>query len=326
MNRLFTTLGRSAIVALGLAVAPAAFAQPASCAGGTTPVWTGEGTSSASFTCQLSCTGNQVVSIVNNVASCTGGGGGPVAPAGCTLSRSPASGGPGATTVQLTLSCSSGTLPINVAWSGGAPGNCPTTMNSLSVNCQVPSVAATTTWTVSQFSNEAGNGSNNANKSATFTYNAGGGGLQPNFSNCPQGSAQYALGANGLNFQGAGALWLSGGQYASMAIVVPASTGTYPAGYQGGKKTSQWSYYGQGGGWTWSISETACDVTAANAVQAITSAGAVNPFAKAQGYTSSGIQAIYYKVGANLSPNKVYYLNIKADSSGAGIIGGVPTP
>ena len=49
-------------------------------------------------------------------------------------------------------------------------------MDAHSKTCTVSSVAQTTTWTVSQFSNTVGNGSNNANKSAPFTFQQPGGG------------------------------------------------------------------------------------------------------------------------------------------------------
>jgi len=321
MTHLFTTIGRAALVALGLAVAPAAFAQStASCPSGMAPQWSGDGSSSASYVCALTCTGGQVATVNGNSVSCTGGGGGPVAPSGCTLGRSPANGGPSATNVTLTLSCSSGTLPISVAWQGGnAPGNCPTSMvDALTKTCTVPSVSQTTTWTVAQFSNDQGNGTNNSNKSATFTYNAGGGGSTPDWSTCPSGSMTISPGFGKYQNSTGTVLYPGAGQNVSLAMWVPSS------GYSTTVKRADWSGYLVGGGWYWSVSEVACDWQGASAVTAIDWMGNVpaNP-SPLKGYAPAGSAALYYRVNGNLSPGKMYYFNIYAPG-GAGIIGTLP--
>lgn len=318
MTHLFTTIGRAALVALGLAVAPAAFAQStASCPTGMAPQWSGDGSSSASYVCALTCTGGQVATVSGNQVSCTGGGGGPVAPSGCTLGRSPANGGPSATNVTLTLSCSSGTLPINVAWQGGnAPGNCPTSMDALTKTCTVPSVSQTTTWTVAQFSNDQGNGSGNSNKSATFTYNAGGGG-GADFSSCPAGTITLDPGYGTYQSSTGTVLYPSAGQHVSFAMWVPSS------GYSTGKKKGDWATYGAGGGWYYSISEVACDYAGTYAVRTISSfSGNPTPYPLA-GYTPNGTVNFQYRVTGNLTPGKMYYLNMYAPN-GAGIIGTLP--
>lgn len=174
MPNLFNTFSRAALVAIGLTLAPAAFAQGTfNCGTGFTPVVNGN-----EVTCQMACaTGTPTPTITGSSLSFTcSTGGGPVPPSGCKITASPSSGST-ATDVTLTLSCTSGTLPINVQWSGAAPGNCPSgtgAMDALSKTCTVPAVAQTTTWTVSQFSNDGGNGA--TNKSATFTFQQGGGG------------------------------------------------------------------------------------------------------------------------------------------------------
>lgn len=320
MTQLFTTISRAALVAIGFAVAPAAFAQStASCPSGMAPQWTGDGSSSASYVCALTCTGGQVATVNGNQVSCTGGGGGDVAPSGCKLTASPTSGGPAATNVTLTLSCTSGTLPINVAWSGGsAPGNCPSSMDALSKQCTVPGVSANTTWTVSQFSNSVGNGSGNYNKSASFSYNAGGGGgSNPDFSTCPSGSMLLNPGYGTYQASTGSVLFPSAGTHISMAMWVPS------AGYTTSKKKAEWNPHMAGGGWYFSISEVACDYAGTYAVRSINGSGSPTIYPLA-GYTSNGTQTVSYKVGGNLTPGKMYYFNIYAPD-GAGIIGTLPS-
>lgn len=319
MTQLFTTISRAALVAIGFAVAPAAFAQStASCPSGMAPQWTGDGSSSASYVCALTCTGGQVATVNGNQVSCTGGGGGDVAPSGCKLTASPTSGGPAATNVTLTLSCTSGTLPINVAWSGGsAPGNCPSSMDALSKQCTVPGVSANTTWTVSQFSNSVGNGSGNNNKSASFSYNAGGGGNGADFSSCPGGSITLDPGYGSYQASTNTAIYPSSGQHISMAMWVPST------GYSTSKKKADWASYLVGGGWYYAVSEVACDYAGTYAVRTISGfSGNATQYPLA-GYTPTGVVNFNYRVTGNLTPGKMYYLNIYAPN-GAGIIGSLP--
>lgn len=136
------------------------------------------------------------------------------------------------------------------------------------------------------------------------------------FENCPSGTFTRKPGTG--TYTAGSPIILAGDQMASLAIVVPL------VGMSTAKKTSQWAYYTQGGGWTYSVSERACDLAPANAVQTITSAGAVNPYQKLAGYTSTGVHTIYYKGGANLLAGKTYYFNVKADPGGASLIGSLP--
>lgn len=317
MNRLFTTFGRAALVALGLAAAPAAHAQL--CGGGTSPVWTGDGTSSASYTCALSCTGGQVATVTGDTVSCTGGGGGPVAPAGCKIVASPTSG-PSGSNVQLTLSCTSGDLPININWSGtNKPASCPNQLTgSLSANCTASSVTQTTTWTITQFSNAVGNGTGNANKSATFTVQAGGGGGGGvDFSSCPAGTQTFNPGYG--TYQNPGnPIYIEAGGTASFAMVVPAGTTT-------GVKTSTWSYYGWAGDWIYTVSDVACDMLGTMNVQWGNSKGKPAGY-PLKGASQNGGATFYYAVGSdkNLQAGKTYYFNIRAISN-TGIIGGLPS-
>jgi len=317
MPKLYSTLGRAALVALGLAVAPAAFAQ-ITCSKGMTPLVTGVGGPSAEAVCALSCNGGDVVAVdgQGNYV-CQAPGGGPVAPAGCKITANPTSGGPNAANVGLTLSCTSGTLPINVAWSGGsAPGNCPSSMDALSKSCTVSSVSQTTTWTVSQFSNSAGNGSGNSNKSATYTYNPGGGG--GGFQNCPSGSITDSSWYPHLNpgqpYEPDVGVFNSNGQIMSIKMTVPAGASGNKSGFfsavNGGYKIS-----------TWAVSKTACDFDSP-LVDVPNSNFAKNKIKYLKAQTSSNISFSYSQGagpegvagGVTMVAGQTYYLNIRLDS------------
>ncbi len=292
MPNLFSTLGRAALVAIGLTVAASASAQTNysfQCPAGYTSSVSGAGTSNVS----VSCTPDA--------------GGGDVAPGGCQLGRSPSSGGPGATDVTLTLSCASGTLPINVAWEGGsAPGNCPPSMDALSKTCVVPGVAANTIWKVLQFSNSVGNGTNNANKTASFTYNAGGGG-GGGFAGCPSNATTNEAGS----WSGEQTLWNGVHSY-KLAPGTGASGATYgPVGAQ---------YY-NAGEWEWNISTVACDFSGATDVWAVSSAGKIRAY-KAHGLTvNSNLANAYYDADVNVPRGGTYYFNIRSISCLSGQCG-----
>lgn len=300
MRKLFSTLCRATIVAIGLSTAPAAFAQGTlNCPSGFTPLVSGN-----EVTCQMACTsGTPTPTITGSSLSFTcSTGGGDVAPAGCTLSASPTSG-TAATDVTLTLKCTSGTLPINVAWQGSAPGNCPSgtgAMDALTKTCTVPGVSQTTTWTVSQFSNTVGNGT--ANKSASFTFNQGGGG--GDFANCPSGSLTtasfYPTPTGSESTLGLG--YLGAGKIMSIKMVIP------PASSVRNKSASFSTSYGGGDATrTWAISRTACDLT-------------TPVHSSLKGSTGTNLM-LYYKAGPAGSASDVlisgqtYFLNIRGESN-----------
>lgn len=313
MPNLFNTFSRAALVAIGLALAPAAFAQGTfSCASGFTPIFTGVGTQNLEATCGVTCPSGQVASVSGNTVSCSGGTPVDVAPGGCTLTASPTTGST-ATNVTLTYKCTSGTLPISVEWQGGTPpGNCLDTMDALTKTCTVPSVSQSTTWTVLQFSNTVGNGSNNANKSASFTFQQGGGG---GFASCPSGANTVSPGW-GSNLQpqfgGVGSIY----SY-EMPIVQGASTFTL---------TSTWSFYASGGSFEYNISKVACDFSGASDIPYVTSSGSLRTGSYVHGYSSSGVFSVVYKVGKNIFPGNTYYLNIRSTSDGGGLLGSLPRP
>lgn len=313
MPNLFHTFSRAALVAIGLSLAPAAFAQGTFnvCPTGFTPIFTGVGTQSLEATCGVSCPSGQTASVNGNTVSCSGGTPVDVVPAGCKLTASPTSGST-ATNVTLTLSCTSGTLPIDVAWSGGvAPGNCPSSMDALSKPCTVTGVAQTTTWTVSQFSNSVGNGNNNNNKSATFTFQQGGGG---GFASCPSGAVTVSNGwSSNLS------LSFSDGQIYSFEMPVSATAGT-------SLKRNDWSYYAGGSGsYEYTITTTACDFSGATDVFHVDALGNLKT-SKAHYYDSDGLFTFYYKVGKNLTAGQTYYFNIKASCGSCGELGTLLKP
>lgn len=284
--RLRTALGRAALLALGLA----AF----SCTG-------------VSPRLEPQATGQVVGVDANDVVTSTDGGGTEV-PSGCRLTANPSSGGPGPTAVELTLACTAGTLPISVAWSGGlTPGDCPTSMDSLSEPCTVSGVSQTTRWTVSQFSSSAGDGTGNSDKYADFTYTAGPGG---EWANCPANTLKvtdlYPRGSALPYGQDGTYMWgpLPTGATMSVKMAVPANkTGTGHARFTssyGGSRTA-----------TWSISEKACDLV--NGVKDTDTATWFTLYLV--GSTGGNLQATYsYGSTKTLKPGSTYYFNIRMDS------------
>jgi hypothetical protein len=271
MPNLFSTYGRAALVALGLALAPAAFAQGTlSCPTGFTPIVVGAGNQSVEVTCGVTCPTGQVAAVTNPqsnqaAVTCSAGGGGDIAASGCSISANPGNNNanPGtATDVTLTLTCQSGTLPLAVVWSGGAPAGCPTSMPTLSEQCIVTGVSQNKTWTITSFKSAGGaGGSNSTNKSTNFTYSAGGG-----------GGGEYALCS----------------QYATGRVTV--DTTTYPKnefwtntiGPMGdndvlvfkmvvtassGSKSLNWAPYGGSSYKEYVLSTVACDFSGATAVK-----------------------------------------------------------
>jgi hypothetical protein len=308
MPNLFNTFSRTALVAIGLALAPAAFAQGTfnACPSGFTPIFTGVGTQNLEATCGVTCPSGQVASVNGNTVSCSGGTPVDVVPAGCTLTASPTSGSV-ATNVTLTYKCTSGTLPISVAWQGGTPpGNCLDSMDALTKTCTVPGVSQTTTWTVSQFSNSVGNGSNNANKSATFTFQQGGGG---DFANCPSGTNTVSDGwGTSIYTQ------FSEGTTYSYKLVVPTTN------LNTSKIMNDWGPYGGGADFQYSMSTTACDFDGSSVIPALDGSGYVKPGSKLAGSSNSYFSVIY-KVGQNIQSGGTYFFNVRATACTSGLCG-----
>lgn len=277
----------------------------ASCPTSTTITWDGTGTSGCSgATCDVTnaSTGNQTYGATGNssargtkVVNWTSNS---VAPSQCTLTASPSSG-TAASNVTLTADCSSGTDPITIAWTGSGSGSCPTTFNvsGSAATCTINNVAATTTWTAA-FSNSAGSFANNP-RSATFTYNAGGGG-GADFANCPAGTVtatgQWGKTQLWTNTFGA---W-GDGTIISIQLIPDAATAV---------KSTSWTEAGGGGGTReYSLTTTACDFSGATAVNG-SYGGKVNGYA--------GNPQAYYKAGTNvggsttLQIGQKYYWNMR---------------
>ena len=293
------------------AVVNTSFQLTASCPSGTGPyTWTGTGGASSctGATCDITeaSTGNKTYTVDNaastpssnytvNVSS------GPV-PNGCSLTASPTSG-TSAQNVTLTANCSSGADPITIAWGGtGASANCTTTTMNIGtpVQCTIPNVSATTTWTAS-FSNANGQASSPSNpRTATFTYNAGGGGA---FAGCPAGTMTIdgQWGNSAIMTADYGTF---GGQILSIRVAVPSTWSSSST------KTSSWVEYQDAGSVREAVfSKFPCDFTTANALK-----------------TSLGIPArsvdtidfqFKYKSGSSttsavgLTPGTAYYINVR---------------
>lgn len=318
MTQLFTTISRAALVAIGFAVAPAAFAQStASCPSGMAPQWTGDGSSSASYVCALTCTGGQVATVNGNQVSCTGGGGGNQAPLGCTLTPTNSTV-PSGGSVTYTASCSGGNpTELTLAWSktGTATlGSCSTSLAvGNSTTCTASGIAGNGTVTV-QFSNGVGSP---VSKTANYGVQSGGGGNGADFSSCPGGSITLDPGYGTYQASTNTDLYPSAGQHISMAMWVPST------GYSTSKKKADWASYLVGGGWYYAVSEVACDYAGTYAVRTISGfSGNATQYPLA-GYTPTGVVNFNYRVTGNLTPGKMYYLNIYAPG-GAGIIGSLP--
>ncbi|MBN8479504.1 MAG: hypothetical protein J0L91_11105 [Burkholderiales bacterium] len=295
----------------------------ASCPTSETITWDGAGTSGCSgATCDVTnaATGNQTYGATGNssargtkVVNWTSNS---VAPSQCTLTASPSSG-TAASNVTLTADCSSGTDPITIAWTGSGSGSCPTTFNvsGSAATCTINNVAATTTWTAA-FSNSAGSFANNP-RSATFTYNAGGGG-GADFANCPVGTITVTgqWGNTGLWTSNFGA-WGSD-QIISFQLIPNAATVV---------RNFNWNEYS--GGSTvrdYSLSTVACDFSSTNAVNGSYGGKVVGSANNPQGYYKAGTT-----VGGSttLAIGTKYYWNMRipanaCPSGDCGMIGGFP--
>jgi hypothetical protein len=215
------------------------FTLTASCPSGSTYTWTGgAATSCTGASCDITetVTGNKSYTVatettgsVSNIytVNITSGA---VAPSGCSLSASPSTG-PSGSNVTLTANCTSGTMPITIAWGGASgTGSCPTSINGSAVTCAVNNVTANSTWTAS-FSNSGGNFANNP-RSAAFSIQSGGGGA---FAGCPAGTV--TIDGQWGNTAIDTAQWGEfGGNIVSIRLVPPAT--------MSGTITSSWGEYG----------------------------------------------------------------------------------
>ena len=285
-------------------------ALTASCPTSTTITWSGgscAGQTGATCTANEASTGNVTYTADGNnsapdthVVNWTNTS---VAPSGCSLSASPSSS-TSAQNVTLTATCTTGTNPIAVAWTGSGTGSCPTTFNvGGNAQCTINSVAATTTWTAS-FSNAGGNASNNP-RSATFTYNAGGGGA---FAGCPGGTV--TIDGQWGNTAIDTAEWGAFGSNIVSVRLVPPSTFTSTT-----NRTSSWAEYAAGPTVREAVfSRNPCDFTVANALK--TSLGVAQRQVDVIGFYFK------YKAGGNstsavgLTPGTSYYINIRNFDSG----------
>lgn len=306
MPNLFSTFGRAALVALGLAVAPAAYAQ-LTCTNGLSPQVTGVGTATVQAVCGLTCTGGNVVSVDGQGNySCVAGGGGNVAVSGCTLVQtSPIGSVPAGTDITFTGNCSSGTpgAITTLTWSktgtGATLGTC---ASSATVGTPFTCVltAGSGNGTIS-FSASNGVGSP-ASKSANFAVQAGGGG--GGFASCPSGTRtstgiyprQYAPPGSSTDEVGS----LPAGAYMSFKFTPTATSGS--GGFFGS------AIYGGNRFASWNVSTTACDF--ANPVSYLDSKGRTKLIA---GSTSSNID-IGWTYGSQLQAGQTYYFNIKMNT------------
>lgn len=278
----------------------------ASCPTATTITWSGgscAGQTGATCTANEAAAGSVTYTATPNTAGAAGSKAvnwttNQVAPSGCTLTASPSSGS-AAANVTLTADCTSGTDPITIAWTGSGTASCPTTFNvsGSAATCTISGVAATTTWTAA-FSNGAGNFVNNP-RSATFTYNAGGGG-GADFANCPAGTITVTgeWGKSGLwttNYGGWGS-----DQIISFQLIPTVATNI---------KNWAWSEYN--GGSTvrdFSLSTVACDFSTVNALPGSYGGKIIGTSTYPQGYTKAGTAL---SGSVNMVIGQKYYWNMR---------------
>lgn len=336
MPNLFSTFGRAALVALGLAVAPAAFADAdftGKCPSGSSPIFGSGGGQTLTFNgCQVDCGPGFVATANGNSVTCSQGAPVDTPASGCNLTANPPnnSDAPGtAKDVTLMLTCTAGTTPLALVWSGGTPAGCPTSVNGLANQqlCTIAGVNQNKTWTLSSIKSAGGQGgTNSTNRSAVFTYSAGGGG-GGDFTNCPSGSSKISnfypkvsdTSGDGLGGVGSGA-------YFSIKMTVPSNANTSI-----NLALKMLGTYGMtGASATWAISETACDVNTP-ILDMINSNFSKNKLRYMKGYISPNIDASYNYGPAGSQGNattlsgtrtmeigKTYYFNIKVDSCPSG--------
>lgn len=277
----------------------------ASCPTSSTITWDGAGTVACTgTTCDVTnaATGNQTYGATGNssargtkVVNWTSNS---VVPSQCTLTASP-SNGTAATNVTLTADCSTGTDPITIAWTGSGTTNCPTTFNvsGAAATCTISGVAATTTWSAA-FSNGAGTFANNP-RSATFTFNAGGGG-GADFANCPAGTITVT------GQWGKSGLWTSNyGSWGSDQIISFQLIPTTATGVQ------NWNWNEYNGGSTvreYSLSTIACDLSTTNALTGSYGGKIAGTSTYPTGYVRAG-SAIGGSI--NMQVGQKYYWNMR---------------
>jgi hypothetical protein len=298
MPNLFNTFSRAALVAIGLALAPAAFAQGTfSCDGGFTPIFTGVGTQNLEATCGVTCPSGQVASVSGNVVSCAPGGGGDVGPSGCTLTSSASSVASGGG-VTLTAKCTGGSpSALDLTWTiPNGDSACPAsgTVNQ-NAQCSVSNITNGGTYSV-KFSNGIGSG---LTKSVAVGIQSGGGG---GFASCPSGAITRS---NGW-FTNQAVSFNQGTMY-SYEMVVPSS------GYTTGTVSGGWGYYGGVGTLEYNITTVACDFSGATDVTVLDARGTAKPGSKFHYYDNTGVFNLKYRVGQNLQPGTTYYFNIRSN-------------
>lgn len=323
MPNLFTTFGRVALVALGLAVAPAAFGQ-ITCSKGMTPLVTGVGQQSAEAVCGLACTSGNVVALdgQGNYV-CQSGGGGNVQVSGCTINptnpAAVASGG----SVTYTAKCTGGTpAAMTVQWSrtGTATlANCATSGNvNDSITCDATNITGNGTVTA-VMSNGIGSSSS---KTANYTVQAGGGG--GGFENCPSGSlTSSSFYPHPLEGSTSEIGLLGNNQMMSIKMTVP-------AGASGNKSANLGAAFGGYKLVTWAVSKTACDLDSPivdvgnsnfskNRLKYLTSQTTADVrFNYTQGPGPDGVAG-----GVTMTAGQTYYLNILMQSCTNDLFGGV---
>ena len=316
MPKLYSTLGRAALVALGLAVAPAAFAQ-SGCPSGMTATVSGVGTASAEAVCALTCNGGDVVAFNGGTYSCQPPGGGNVGVSGCTLTPTNPAAVPSGGSVTYTARCTGGTpAAMTLQWSKTGPATlsgCASSGNvGDSITCQATNITGNGSVTV-VFSNGVGSSST---KSASYAVQTGGGG--GGFQNCPSGSITDSSWYPHLNpgqpYEPDVGVFNSNGQIMSIKMTVPAGASGNKSGFfsavNGGYKIS-----------TWAVSKTACDFDSP-LVDVPNSNFAKNKIKYLKAQTSSNISFSYSQGagpegvagGVTMVAGQTYYLNIRLDS------------
>ena len=255
MTQLFSTLSRAALVAVGLSVAPAAFAQGTlSCPTGFTPLVNGN-----EVTCQMACATGTPTPVINGTSlsfTCGGGGGGDAAPGSCTLTSSAGTTITAGGSTTLTARCNTGSpTDLTLTWttpSGSA--SCPTTGTvGQNATCTVSGIQQGGTWSV-KFGNGVGS---DVTKTLAYSVTQGGGG-SGEYALCSAAGVSVAQGfsypARNVYTNQYGSLGQGEGLVFKMVVTQQRSGGGQWFGNYGGVKE-------------WALTTTACDFSGATTVQ-----------------------------------------------------------
>ncbi len=335
MPNLFSTFGRAALVALGLAVAPAAFADADftfSCPTGFTPIFTGGGTQSVEATCGIDCGPGFVATANGNSVTCSQGAPVDTPASGCSLDRESAEQLRCARHRQgrhahADLHGRHDPTALTLTWRH--PGRLSDERGHGERQlCVLDGVNQTkTAGTTFQVKSAGGGGTNSTNRSATFNYQQAAAAVLGTSRTVRAARRRSRISIpRSTDTPGDGLGGVGTGAYFSIKMTVPSNANTAV-----NLALKMLGTYGMtGASATWAISETACDVDTP-ILDMINTIFSKNKLRYMKGYISPNIDASYNYGPAGSQGNattlsgtrtmeigKTYYFNIKVSSCPSG--------